>query len=324
MYKILITSLGSNTAISVIKGFKKLNNDIFLVGTDTNEKKLCAGYRFVDKFYQVSSSMNELDYINDMKKIIEQEKIDAIIPIHDLEVQTLAKYKKELQPVEIVANDYEIVELCNNKIETNKVVLQTSVNVPKTYDSYDDIADEEYPLIIKPKDGVGSKNIEIFKSKQELEFFLKDEKFENYILQQFIEGVEYTVDCYSSLLRGDFIGGVPRERIVVRDGICTKGRTFFDEELIESCEKILAQLNFKGPSNIQFMRSYHDNQLYFIEINPRFASTAVISIEANFNLSQYIFKELMGQKVERVPYQDINYNLYMSRYWEESFYSEEV
>lgn len=313
--KILITSLGSNTAISVIKGLALTNCKYELFGTDTNILTECAGASFVNHFFQISSVNDKEKYEKELLKIIVEYAIDCVIPIHDLEVEFHSVLKeKYLELTFWAVNNQEIIKLCNNKKFASIKAKQVGINVPCIYSH---IMPDKFPVIAKPLEGVSSIGIRVINTKEEWNIFISDNNPEQFIVQDFILGSEYTIDCYSSY-KGVFYGCMPRKRIETKSGISTKGITVKNEILAGLCCKFLNAVSYQGACNLQFIES--NEVYYFIEINPRFAGAGILSYKSNFNSPYYTMLEASGQTLPSIEATEFKYNMKMVRFWEETFY----
>lgn len=279
--RVLITSVGSNTAIGVIKALRKESKDIIIYGTDTNCAEMCVGSSLVDHFYKVPNALSA-NYIKVLYKFLVQEEINCVIPIHDIEIEEISKNKYVFDHIFIAANSYDVVKLCNEKKRINEFLSQKGVLVPKTYSTFDVI--NSYPLIYKPNQGVSSRGIKIINNKDDW----KGLDLENGIIQDYVKGVEVTVDCYSAYHSSLFKCCI-RERIEVKDGISTKAKIIENKEIEDLCFKIHRLLNYKGVSNIQFIIS--NDKPFFIEINPRFAGAGILTYITSFNFPYWTFLE---------------------------------
>lgn len=312
---ILITSVGSNTSIGIIKSLRTAGN-IHIVGTDINEAHLCAGALLVDEFIVTPLASEKDRYILALLSIVENKSINCVIPVHDDEIEVAAEMKQKFPQITFWAvNSSEIISICNNKKLSNKKALEAELSVPKCYDKAD-TSIINFPVIIKPVNGVSSRGITIIKDRQELEKVLANAEDE-VIIQEFIENaVEYTVDAYSSY-SGKFYGCVVRERLETRNGMSIKGVVVEDEILQGLVEKFLNKMKYCGMSNIQFFRK--KEKYFFIEINPRFSGAGVLSVAANFNSPAFTVLEAKGETLCPLNKADIKTGLFMTRYYEESF-----
>lgn len=313
--KVLITSVGSNTSISVVKALRKLNNEVFIVGTDSNPRHLCAGSEWVDKFFTLPTVRKKPDYLEALERIVKKEPINCLIPIHDLEIEVVSEVLDKLnQHCFVATNISSIILLCNDKGATNRIAVEAGLQVPGSFSENNTFA---FPLIAKPLKGVSSRGLILITNESDLNSFTKQHQQEEYIVQEFIKGEEYTIDTYSDY-KGNFYGGMVRRRIETKAGISTKGVTIDDHLLIPLCKKFLELIEYKGAANLQFI--VRDGIAYFIEINPRFSAGGILSYEAGFNSPGFTILEASQEKLPPFESLNLKYNLYMTRYWQEKFH----
>lgn len=280
---VIRTAVGCPASVGLIRELKK--RDIRVVGTDC--RPLSSGFHFCDKSYVVPRG-NSPKFIKEFLKICGIEKPKAIISGPEEEIIALSKNKTifEKKNIIVLAPDYRSAEICADKIATYKFFQRKNIPAPKIYKKNC----IKFPAIIKPRFGRGG--IDVFKidNKNELEFYLK--RVHHPIIQEFIQGTEYTVDTFADL-QGRPLSIVPRIRIQVESGISMQGKTVYDKNITGWCKKIVEELKLIGPACIQCIKN--KNEIKFIEINPRFGGGSILSIKADptiiLNLIKIIKKE---------------------------------
>ncbi len=306
---VLITSIGATGSQNVIKALRKqVKYPVNIIGCDASVNN--AGKFFVDKFYKLPFA-NDTTYIPTILDICTKESVNLLIPIMEQELEVVAQNLIVLEKFNPVISELKIIEICNDKSVCNPFIKALGINVPKEYDKLSDV--KSFPVIIKPKKGTGSTNIIVVNDATQLASLSVDAP--RYIIQDFIKGKEFTVDCYTSLVQ-DFCECVPRERLITKGGLCTQTKTVNNKELIDCSRKINKALKIKGPSNIQFIIDENTNVIYFIEINPRFGGAYIASIEAGLNAPLFLLNEINKDKIE---YSGFRVGLVMYRYWQEAY-----
>ena len=317
--KVLITGVGSTTAISVIKGLKKQTKyEIKIIGTDIFQEDSIAGSKFCDKFFVVPPASNEPEYISKLLDVINKESIDILIPIVDIELEIIAKNRIAFNNTFILLSSYETIMRCNDKMNTyeffNKYDLPTlkTISIQKNDNINDKILDSDlkYPLITKPRNGVSSRDVYEIKNFRENALI---RRVDNPILQEKGFGEEYTIDIFGDGER--LISAVPRKRIETRSGISYKGKTVRNKILIKYSEIIYRKLKFIGPANLQCFVKGDD--VKFFDINPRFSGSLPLTIESGINTPLLALQIVSGQQLTPIT----NFKIVqMCRYWDEVFY----
>lgn len=310
MINVLITSFGSNTSIGVAKSLR--NAGCFIIGTDSNPYYECNGYSFADQIEKLPY-YNNPSYENELLRLIENYQVNCIIPIHDKEIEVISKMKDNgrLENVNVSVNHFSIIQLCNDKKKVNEL-LKDIIYVPKVYSK---ISEElNFPVIIKDNDGVSSKDIKIVLNINNFE----EQDLSNKIVQEFIEGEEFTVDCFSSFYDNNLFYYAVRKRVETKSGMSVKSVIVENPMIGEYCRKIHEVLDYKGVSNIQFIVS--NNIPYFIEINPRFAGGGILTYKSGYNFPLMTINELCNKQIDSAAKLQIGNK--MVRYYEETFFND--
>jgi carbamoyl-phosphate synthase large subunit len=130
------------------------------------------------------------------------------------------------------------------------------------------------------------------------------------IVQQFISGIEYTVDVLADFA-GQVLAVVPRERLEVRSGEVSKGKTVDRPDIMEQAVAIVEKLGAIGPLTLQCMDT--GSEIYWIEMNPRFGGGVPLAIQAGVDYPYILYQLVQGQKVQPCIGQ-YKKNLVMLRY----------
>ncbi|KGX86365.1 ATP-grasp domain-containing protein [Pontibacillus litoralis] len=306
---ILFSSVGRR--YSLIRSFKKAMNDLgvkgSIVGTDINP--LSPGLSIVDSKYLVSRCTSP-EFIDELKDICRKEDIQAIIPLIDTELLVLARHKDEFRDigVEIIVSDEGVINICNDKITTYKYFRENNFPTPKVLDFDFTLENAEFPLFVKPANGHGSINTFKVNNLNELEFFKKYVK--NPIIQEFINGTEYTLDIFADL-KGRVLSVVPRIRLETRAGETNKGKTVKSEKLIKVGKDVVEKLGAIGPVTLQCF--VNEKGVYIIEINPRFGGGVPLGIASGADYPKMLIKLLLNEQVLPIL-NEFKEDMYMLRY----------
>ncbi|SHI42305.1 carbamoyl-phosphate synthase large subunit [Clostridium cavendishii DSM 21758] len=300
--RILLTAIGKRVQL-----IKYLEGEFEIIGVDASD--LAPASYFVNKFYKVPK-FTEDGYIEELLKVCRIENIKVLIPLYELEFSLLSKNREKFNEVgtTILLSNTEIIEVCNDKMKTYEYLTSKDIECPKCYKDEEieemifKSEEEKLPLIIKPRDGMGSSNVFKINKIEELEFFYKYVR--KPLVQQFVEGDEYTVDVLCDF-NGQPIYVVPRERLEVRAGEVVKSKTVKDKQIIDYTLNLIEVFNelrdskgiaLMGPLTFQFFKT-EEGQVFFLELNPRFGGGVPLSIEAGANYGKAIKKMINGEDI---------------------------
>jgi carbamoyl-phosphate synthase large subunit len=291
-YNVLILSAGRRVElINLFKdAAKKLSINSKIIAAD-NSVNAPALY-FADKNINIPK-IDHPDYINSIIEIAKKENIKLIVPTIDTDLLLLAQNKnfiEEETESRVLVSNYEVISICRNKLLTQDFLENNGFNVPNLYKSIENV--EKYPIFIKPLDGSSSINAFKVSNSNELKYHL--DHIKNPMIQEFIEGEEYTVDVFLDF-DSNVIHIVPRLRIQVRAGEISKGKIIKNRYIIDQVNKLMNILRPIGHITVQLILK--DNQIFYIEINPRFGGGAPMSIMSGANSCVNLYKILMDEKL---------------------------
>ncbi|MFC1768274.1 ATP-grasp domain-containing protein [Nanoarchaeota archaeon] len=311
MINVLIVPAGSGMAIAAIQALKK-TKDIRIVTADSN--KLSPGLHLSQKGYLIPL-FKEPNFYNSLFNIIDKEKIDVVIPAYDTILHEFSEKNEEFEKhgTKLLLSSPEAISATRDKWITYQK-LKDQVSFPISFIQKEDI-DIDYPLHIKPRDGSGSINTFKIENEEELDFYLK--KVPNPIIQEFLPGKEYTVDCLANN-KGELMVNIARERIETKAGISTKGLIVNNNKINEIAKTISQLIKFYGPFFFQVKEDKFGNPKV-MEINPRISGTMSLSSYSGVNIHELAIRQCMNQHFT-IP--EIKYGIYISRYLQDLYFDE--
>ena len=293
MVTVLLTGVGGAAGIGAIGSLSR-TTDHELIGVDMDPE--AAGLFMADAAATVPPATAD-DWVEAIARIAIQHDVDVIVPTVDEELPRLPELRPALPEVGIVAPRQEVVAVARDKYRTSRVLEAAGHAVPRTWLGTDaeEVPDNAYPLIGKPRAGRGSRGIERLDSAADLRSFLAAaDDPERIVLQERIDGTEYTTSVVAT---GDdrLLGTVPKEAIE-KQGSTVRGVTREVPAVEESCRAICETLDPGGPINVQQILA--DGTAYTIEINPRFSSTACLTVAAGVDELDLLIRDAAGETVD--------------------------
>ena len=297
---VLILSAGRR--VELVNCFKaardRLNIEGVIIAADAST--LAPALYFADQRETVPYISQNDSYVNAIIRICNKYGVDLIVPTIDTELILLAERREEIESgtgAKVLISSPDVIAICRDKTNTQRWLEEHGFLVPRMI-SDEDIEEGRaiYPLFIKPLDGSSSINAYRVESRDELDTYRNLIGRGRYIVQDFMEGTEYTVDCFLDM-EGNIITVVPRIRIATRSGEIAKGRIVRDEGIIRDVERLLTELHPIGHITIQCMRT--DRGIEYIEINPRFGGGAPMSIAAGADSCENLYRILRGERLVR-------------------------
>jgi carbamoyl-phosphate synthase large subunit len=312
---VLVTSAGGASAINVMQALRSQNEiPVRLIGVDMNAT--AAGLHLADAGYTVPKA-TESTFIPEVLKICKQEAVDVVVPILSVEMPVFAKRVDEFtcRGIDMLISRPEVIETCNDKWLTYSFFTETGVPTPQTWqpNQFPQKDKLPFPIIIKPNVGSGTRHTYRVENFEQVKALLP--LVPSPILQEFIEGQEYTIDLLADR-QSNLLAAIPRERVRTSGGKSVVAKTITDPEMLGWVKKIIKQIGLVGAANIQCFGN--DDGLLFTEINARFAAGGLpLAVAVGANIPLMWLRMALGKFVEPIHF--YKKDIVMSRYLTEVF-----
>ncbi|PKD44653.1 ATP-grasp domain-containing protein [Rhodohalobacter barkolensis] len=251
------------------------------------------------------------EYISFIQDYAQVHDIGMIISLFDIDLPILAQAKQSFKElgIHVIVSDYKVTQICNDKWNTYQFLKQNNLNAPKTFIELEQAQralqkrDIQFPLIIKPRWGMGS--ISIFKADnaEELKVLykkVKREVKESYvkyesqvdpehavIIQEYLNGQEYGLDIINDLEK-NYVTTFVKKKAAMRSGETDGAITEKNEILEKTGEQIAKSLGHIA--NLDTDCFLIDGKPYVLEMNCRFGGGYPFSHLAGANLPGVILK----------------------------------
>lgn len=289
--RILFTGVGRR--IELLQAFRNaalvLNKDLKIYGADMAGTAPALAYC---DFTRRVVAMKNPGYIQNLLDICLSDQIDLLIPTIDTDLLILSENKEKFEAIgtRVMISAPDKIRICRDKNNTSQFFVDCGFHAPMPVNNWREYK-SGFPAFIKPKDG--SSSINAFKVENEEELEVYAGQVEDYIVQPFVSGKEYTIDIFCDW-NGNPISIVPRERLQVRAGEVLKTKIELDHTMIEESEALCSAFKPCGPMTVQLIRDDAGVD-WFIEINPRFGGGAPLSMKAGARSAEAILRLMDGE-----------------------------
>ena len=298
MKEINILILSAGRRVELVQCFqraaKKLNINSMIVAGDCSDT--APALYFADRTYKLPR-IDDPNYIQSIIDACNQENISLVVPTIDTDLLLLAEKKSLIEKktnAKVLISDTNVISICRDKINTQKFLEENNFGIPKMYKDEELLKNDiQFPLFIKPKSG--SSSINTFKVNNLNELNIYKSIIEDPIVQDFMEGEEFTVDVFLDF-KSNVITAVPRLRLATRSGEISKGKIVKDRTVIEDVIRLMNVLKPIGHITVQLMKT--KKGIEYIEINPRFGGGAPMSIQSGADSCENLFRLLIGQQLK--------------------------
>jgi carbamoyl-phosphate synthase large subunit len=236
------------------------------------------------------------DFLEALQELCINCSIDAVLPAHD-EVAYRLRGSSTVGTARVVSHSPEFVFTVRSKRRTYERLIGV-VETPRVVDIAA-VQRFDFPLFAKPDEGQGSRGATVVESFEHLEHIARSVSFAsdargNFLLSEFIEGSEVTVDCFSDTNGGLVFAG-PRERTVVRAGISVYSSPVVNPLLIEQVRRINDVLRPTSAWFAQFR--IRGNVPVLMEVGPRIAGSSGVWRLNGVNLAEMTLHQAFGKQI---------------------------
>jgi len=210
-----------------------------------------------------------------IRTLIDKWNIDCVVPGTNRELPAFIEVLRENPSLLMVMPSSDFINLCLNKKTLMAQLAADNISFLRPYAKKEDA---QYPAIMKPISGEGSRQLHMVRTPEQLEAYLTlyEKEFGDVLVQPYIDGVEYTVSVVVNN-RNKLIGIVPK-RVIEKKGITRAAVSEHHEGIEKVCADIVEKYNPRGPFNAQL--KFFEGKVYIFEINPRLSTTSVLSDKA--------------------------------------------
>lgn len=295
---ILILSAGTRN--KVVQAFKNaLHGKGRVIATDCSN--LAPAIYDADAYYIVPR-ITEEGYIDRILDICVKEQITGVFSLIDPELSLLAKERDRFLQIGAtpVVSDYDLVEKCFDKYQFYKMLRRMKVSTGKCYTDmykfFDDLDQARilYPVFVKPITGSASININDVKSDDEIAVLFA--RYDDLLIQEYMDGQEYGADVYLDLISGKCTHIFLKKKIKMRAGETDKSVSVKIPALFDQIVTLTEKLGFRGMIDIDIFDV--DGTFYFSEINPRFGGGYPHAYACGVDFASLLVRNLEGLENE--------------------------
>lgn len=308
---ILLTSVGRRTYM--VQYFKNALNGDGLV--HASNSIMTYSLKQADE-YVLTPQIYEDNYISFLIDYCKKNKIKAIISLFDIDLPILSKNKSLFKEndITVIVSDFEAIQICNDKWLSYIFLKEQGLSQPLSYISIDKVINDinssklNFPIILKPRWGMGSIGIYEAENMDELDIFYKKlhrEIFNTYlkheskqdantciIIQEKIIGEEFGLDILNDL-KGEYVTTIAKQKIAMRAGETDIAKIVDNTNFLNISQIISRTLKHIGNLDVDcFITKNRD--IFVLEMNCRFGGQYPFSHLAGVNFPKQIISWVDG------------------------------
>lgn len=324
MLNILLTSAGRRTYL--VEYFKEA---LMMAGqageVHAANSQISPAFYAADR-HVVTPLIYDPQYIPFLLDYCRMWKIGLLIPLFDIDIPVLAAHREEFAAAgtTVVTAEPDKVDICNDKWKTHSFLIQNGdmlsragCRPPRTWLDVNLAAQRvkdgalSYPLMVKPRWGMGSLSIYQADNEEELRVFAAKSRREigncylKYeaarepescvLIQEKLEGQEYGLDVINDL-DGNYRTTVVKRKRAMRSGETDAAETVENPRLKELGQMLGSLMKQRGNLDVDVFEA--DGQYYVLEMNARFGGGYPFSHAAGIHLPYALVKWYLGEEPE--------------------------
>ena len=310
--KVFVTGAGALLGQGIIKSLRLAETNYQIVAADPDPRAV--GLYWADMSYLVPLAKDPA-YIENICRILDKERPDAVLVGTDVELLIFAQHKREFESnynTRVIVSPAEVIKIAEDKWLTYQFLSSNGFPCPRSAlpAGVNNLLNNcDFPLIVKPRSGARSIGLHKVNNMQELEQAIAIT--EEPIIQEEVSTSDQEYTSGITMIDGE-VKAIVTMRRDLRDGNTYRAyvepKSLFNLFLSEVAKK----LNGFGPLNFQF-RTVGDTPTIF-EINARFSGTTPLRAFAGYNEVDVILRHIVnGDEIPEVQLKP----WIVLRYWNE-------
>lgn len=304
---VAITGVGGGVGQSILKSLQDTEYNVVAIDAD----ELAVGLYAAKRSY-VGLYADDRHYIDRIIEICTDARCTVLFPGLDAELAPLSRHRERLAAHGIcpIVSEPNVINSCNDKLLTARFLESHKLPHPHTFDVQEYSFELDFPVVLKPKKG-GARSTGVFLAHNRKQFEMVSASLDasNYIVQEHIEGDEYT--CGTVTLADRCVGVIIMKR-QLRAGDTYKAFVVKDHALETFVRRVVTVLKPFGACNVQLR--VREGTPYVFEINARCSGTTAARTLAGFNEPKMIC-DFIGKGVDNPPLSIRD--IVILRYWNE-------
>jgi len=281
----------------------------------SNNNSISTAYHAADRAEILPQAFEE-GYIPALLDCCRRNHIDALLTLFDVELPILAKHRALFEEigVRLIVSSQRCVEICNDKwksfLHLKEQGFATIASFLSLEAALEAVARGElrYPLVVKPRFGMGSMGVSIAENEEELRVFYAkvqrgiEQSFLHYesqaeaaqcvLIQEKIEGQEYGLDIINDL-DGRYQNTIVKRKLAMRSGETDLAETEDNPALRALGQRLSAAMGHIANLDVDVF--VKDGTYYILEMNARFGGGYPFSHVAGANLPLAIVQWVQGR-----------------------------
>ena len=307
---VLVTDGGARQTMTILHDLKELGCRIAVLCP----AKLCTGsYSNIphEKIVDARAASSHEGFDEFLLSQVSGGKYDVLLPVAEGSTNRVTQMEDELKArVRLACAPRSAYINAFDKQRTFELAIENGIPHPRTRRQAETVEQflvtVEFPLIIKPRNGMGSIGFHKFERREDFWPYIREKgiDLDAYVLQEFVDyekrlGTILFVDRSGNICMAyadEVLRWYPLDA-----GSATTIRSIDYPELLAYSGKLLQAMHWQGVAALSFMVDRISGEPKLLEINGRIPASIRLSHQCGFNVARLLLEMAYGQEVTRYP-----------------------
>ncbi len=170
--------------------------------------------------------VDDTGYVAALAALVAEHDVRLVVPLTDLDQEIVSAAREDLAPALVLAPAPEVCRTMGDKYLAHAFFEEHGIPSPRTWLPGEIPTDARYPLLVKVREGFGSRHIYHADDREQLEFHLRATPVDSMVQERCL-GVEFSIDVFCDT-EGRCLNAIPRSMIQSKGGESIKGESLQD------------------------------------------------------------------------------------------------
>lgn len=308
--RVLVTDGEGRQTLTILHGLRELGCHISVLCSSRLD--VCYVSKIPDeRILDVRSQAANTKFRKYILSLVSSGKYDVLLPVGELSTNKITSIEVQLRKyVRLACAPRSAYIQAFNKQRTFELAIKNGIPSPKTRLERQTV--EEYlqtvsfPLIIKPRNGVGSIGFHKFEKQDDFWPYIKEHNIDldEYVLQEFVDhkkrmGTILFVDQKGNVCMA-YADEVLRWYPLDAGSACLI-RSIDDKKVLDWSARLLQAMAWQGIAALSFMVDRGTGEPKLLEINGRIPASIRLSSQCGFNVAKLLLEMAYDEHVEQYP-----------------------
>lgn len=311
--RVLVMDGGGKQTLAMVRGLKNIGCHVTVL-CNTKMDTCYTSNKPDERIVNPNLLMRNEETLKFLLDLVSTGKYDVLMPIGELSTNFVTEHEAEFSKyVKLACAPCDTYIKAFNKQITFDTAIENNIPCPYTRHSKQSIEDYlntcHFPIIIKPRQGLGSIGFHKFEKKEDFWPYLKDYNLnpDNYVVQEFVNyqdriSANLFLDKEENICTSYAVDALRWFPIDAGAGVLSE--TVDAHDVLKYAGDLLKALNWKGFAQVAFMMDKDTGEPRLQEINGRIPASIKMAYMLGYNISRQMLEMVYDQDVIQYPEND--------------------